>query len=46
MDYLSTPGMLGLYGVLTADAHTLTVEAHQLTADGSDPVFDTYTITK
>ncbi len=39
-DYKSG-GAIGLYGVLTADAKTLTIEAHELRVDGSDPVFDT-----
>jgi hypothetical protein len=39
-------GGLGVYGILTADAKSLTVEAHELRADATDPVFDTFTITK
>jgi hypothetical protein len=44
-DYVSG-GWIGFYSILKADAHNLTIEAHQLMADASDPVFDTYTITK
>ncbi|APR74775.1 Purple acid phosphatase [Minicystis rosea] len=44
-DYKSG-GAIGLYGVLTADAKSLTIDAHELRVDGSDPVFDTFTITK
>jgi hypothetical protein len=39
-------GALGIYGILKATSTTLTLTAHNLTADGSDPVIDTYTITK
>ncbi len=39
-------GALGFYSVLTADPHNLTITAHNLMADASDPVIDTYTITK
>jgi hypothetical protein len=46
-DYTSGgTNFIGLYGVLTADAHNLTLTAHQLMADASDPVVDTYTITR
>jgi acid phosphatase type 7 len=46
-DFVNDPGgVLGFYGMLTADAHNLTLTAHQLKADASDPVLDTYTITK
>jgi acid phosphatase type 7 len=38
--------VLGLYGVLTADAHSLKLEAHELHADASDPIFDTLSLTK
>jgi hypothetical protein len=37
---------IGIYGILTADATTLKLEAHELHADASDPIFDTFTITK
>jgi hypothetical protein len=37
---------LGFYSVLTVDAHNFKIDSHQLMADGSDPIFDTYTITK
>ena len=39
-------GAIGLYGFLTVDATSLKLEAHELRADGSDPMFDTLTITK
>jgi acid phosphatase type 7 len=39
-------GAIGLYAVLTADGASLKLEAHELRADGTDPVFDTVTITK
>jgi hypothetical protein len=40
-------GALGSYGILTAGAHTLTLEPHQLEADGSDPLIEpAYTIMK
>jgi acid phosphatase type 7 len=39
-------GAIGLYSYLTATAATLSLEAHELRADGSDPMFDTLTITK
>lgn len=39
-------GAIGLYGILTADATKLEIEARELRADGTDPVFDTVTITK
>lgn len=37
---------LGLYGLLTMEKGSLKLEAHELRADKSDPVFDTLTITK
>ena len=37
---------IGMYGLLTADQHSLTLEAHALTADGSDPVLDQTTLTR
>jgi hypothetical protein len=45
-DFVAGGAVLGLYGVLTADAHNLKLEAHELHADATDPIFDTYTITK
>jgi hypothetical protein len=44
-DY-KTGGALGFYGFLTADKTSLTLTAHELRADESDPVIDTVTITK
>lgn len=42
-----TPGgAIGLYGILTASPTQLVLEAHELRADSSDPIFDTLTITK
>lgn len=38
-------GGIGVYGILTATKTSLKLEAHDLTADGSDPIFDTLTIT-
>src|SRR5262249_3831188 len=37
-------GAIGLYSYLTATATTLTLDAHELRADGSDPTIDTLTI--
>ncbi len=46
-DFVAGGGPIGLYGMLTADAHNLKLEAHQLEdPSASDPIFDTYTITK
>lgn len=39
-------GAIGFYGIMTATATTLKVDAHELRADGSDPVIDTFTISK
>ena len=39
-------GAVGLYGIITVDATTLKLEAHDTFADGSDPIFDTLTISK
>ncbi|MFT3766077.1 MAG: fibronectin type III domain-containing protein [Minicystis sp.] len=39
-------GAIGVYGLITADATSLKFDAHELRADASDPVFDTFTITK
>jgi hypothetical protein len=44
-DYKDGPA-LGLYCVLNANQSSLTLNAYELRADGSDPVFDTFTITK
>ena len=41
-----TNGAVGLYSILTVDATSLKIEAHDTFADGSDPIFDTYTLTK
>lgn len=38
--------VFGFYSFLKATKTTLTLESHQLTADASDPVIDTLTITK
>jgi purple acid phosphatase-like protein/calcineurin-like phosphoesterase family protein len=38
--------VLGLYGILAVTQTTLKLEAHDLRPDGSDPIFDTLTITK
>jgi hypothetical protein len=37
-------GSIGVYGLLKADPKKLVLEAHELHADASDPVFDTLTI--
>ncbi len=37
---------IGLYGILTVTPTSLKLEGHQLLADATDPIFDTYTITK
>jgi hypothetical protein len=37
---------LGLYGLLTLEKASLKLEAHELRADKSDPIFDTLTISK
>jgi hypothetical protein len=45
-DFL-TNGALGDYAILTADAHNLSFEPHQIAADGSDPLIEpAYTIMK
>lgn len=44
-DY-KTGGAIGFYGVVTATQSELRLEAHELRPDGSDPVFDTMTITR
>jgi len=38
--------VFGLYGILSATATTLKLDAHDLRMDGSDPIFDTFTLTK
>lgn len=38
--------VFGFYSFLKANKTTLTLESHQLVADGSDPIIDTLTITK
>jgi hypothetical protein len=45
-DYLAGGNLIGFYGILTADPHNLTLTSHYLATDGTDPVIDTYTITK
>ncbi len=39
-------GALGLYGLLKVTATSLIIEAHELHADGTDPMFDTTTLTR
>lgn len=39
-------GAIGIYAILTADAHKLQLDAHELHADATDPLFDTFSITK
>jgi hypothetical protein len=39
-------GGFGTYGLLSADPTTLTLIAHELRGDGSDPVIDTFMATK
>jgi hypothetical protein len=39
-------GSIGLYSYLTVTPTSMKLEAHELHADGSDPIFDTYTFTK
>ncbi|MFO0758487.1 MAG: metallophosphoesterase family protein [Byssovorax sp.] len=39
-------GAVGLYGILTVTQSTLKLEAHDTMPDGSDPVFDTFTLDK
>src|SRR6185312_15122378 len=41
-------GGIGFYTIVTADAHNLTLESHELEADASDPLVETpaFTITK
>jgi len=41
-----TGGAIGAYTFLTATKTELTLEAHELRPDGTDPKFDTYVITK
>ncbi len=42
----TTGSAIGFYSVLTVDAHNFKIEAHELHADASDPIFDTYSIAK
>ncbi len=44
----TTAGGLGFYLLVSADAHTLTLESHVLSADGSDPLIESpaFAITK
>jgi hypothetical protein len=44
-DYVDGPAV-GLYGVIKASQAKLEFEAHDLVPDGSDPVFDSFTLTK
>ena len=44
-DYVDGPAV-GLYGVIKASQAKLEYEAHDLVPDGSDPVFDSFTLTK
>lgn len=44
-DY-KTSGAFGFYAMLSADKTSLTFQAHELRADGSDPIVDDITITK
>jgi hypothetical protein len=37
---------IGNYVIVTADLHNLKIDAHALMSDASDPILDTYTITK
>ncbi len=39
-------GAIGIYGLLHATKTTLTLDGHEIRADGTDPVFDTVTLTK
>jgi acid phosphatase type 7 len=39
-------GALGFYAIMTASGTELRIDAHELAADGTDPVFDTFTIQK
>ncbi len=39
-------GAIGAYAFLTVDKTTLSIEAHELRPDGTDPQIDAYTITK
>lgn len=41
-----TGGAIGVYGFLTASKTELSLEAYELHPDGTDPLFDTYVITK
>ena len=39
-------GAIGLYGILTVDATSLKLDAHELRADQTDPIIDALAITK
>lgn len=45
-DFAAGGNELGVYSVISADSHNLQIQAHILTADGTDPIVDTYTLTK
>lgn len=42
----ATGGAIGFYGILRVSRAALTIEAHELRADATDPIFDTITLTK
>ncbi len=42
----SSGSAIGLYSILTVSPTTFTIDMHQLLADATDPILDTYTITK
>lgn len=42
----SNGGAIGLYGILKVTKSSLQIDAHELHVDGSDPIFDTVTMTK
>lgn len=42
----TSSGAIGVYGLITADATSFKLDAYDLRADASDPVIDTFTITK
>lgn len=44
--YDSAMGSLGFYSIMEIDKSSLKLEAHELRADGTDPVIDTFTLTK
>jgi hypothetical protein len=45
LDY-KTSGAIGFYGMLKATQTELKIEGYELRSDGSDPMIDTFTITK